>query len=101
MEEGSTSHIVTDGISDLHNLTLSFINRFSDLLTGVLIKASEVNKKPADDEFRYEEAVYMNVCLKSRLTVELWDFWRMQSHLKRLLMKWRSLQRRKGKDPPL
>ena len=95
MEEGPKSHIVTDGISDLHNLTLSFVNRFSDLLTGVLIKASDVSKKPGSGDFNYEEAVGVMIVSKSRLIVELLVFWRMQRHLKTLLMKWRSLQKRK------
>lgn len=57
MEEVPKSHIVADGVSDLHNLTLSFVNRFSDLLTGVLIKASDVSTTLENNEFNYEEAV--------------------------------------------
>ena len=33
------------------------MNRFSDLLTGVLIKASDVSTTLENNEFNYEEAV--------------------------------------------
>ncbi|KAK8823745.1 hypothetical protein WA538_001038, partial [Blastocystis sp. DL] len=55
------SRIVTDGITDLHNLTLSFVNRFSDLLTGVLVKASEVKETSTEEQMKYEEEIVNRV----------------------------------------
>ena len=87
-ESSLESRIVTDGITDLHNLTLSFVNRFSDLLTGVLVKASEVKETSTEEQMKYEEEVWTDgvcecrlriVCLVSRMTLR---------RLNRLWMKW-------------
>ena len=87
-ESSLESHIVTDGITDLHNLTLSFVNRFSDLLTGVLVKASEVKETSNEEQVKYKEEVRADGVCKCRLRIACLVFRKILRHLNRLWMKW-------------
>jgi len=56
-EEKTTSRIVTDGISDLQNLTRMLISRMSDMIEHVLLKSSEVKEDGSAENFPLEEEV--------------------------------------------
>lgn len=83
------SRIVTDGVTDLHNLTLSFVNRFSDLLTGVLVKASEVKETSNEERMKYEEEVGITEVCECRLRIVCLVFKKILRRLSRLWTKWR------------
>lgn len=56
-EEQPTSRIVTDGVSDLQNLTRILISRMGDLVEHVLLKSSEVKEEGSGNTFQVEEEV--------------------------------------------
>ena len=88
------SRIVTDGITDLHNLTLSFVNRFSDLLTSVLVKASEVKATSTEERMKYEEEVWADCVCERRLGIVCPVSRRTSKRLNRLWTKWMLSARR-------
>ena len=92
------SRIVTDGITDLHNLTLSFVNRFSDLLTSVLVKASEVKETSNEERMQYEEEVWVDCVCECRLVIVCPVSRRISRRLSRLWMRWMLSARRNRLD---
>ena len=66
-EKQSTSRIVTDGVSDLQNLTRILVSRMGDMIEHVLLKSSEVKEEGSKDGFQVEEEVcllpfHFNLC---------------------------------------
>ena len=55
------SRIVTDGISDLQNLTRILISRMGDMIEHVLLKSSEVKEEGSEDNFQVEEEVCLSL----------------------------------------